>query len=386
MYDLVSNLAARGEEVTVLAINTPKHYQPGGVLPEGVRLLTVPVNTNISILKAFAHLFRSGPYNFARFRSRAYAGQLAALLQAETFDLVQVEGSQMAWCLDLVRRHSQAPVVLRAHNVEYSLWFRLSRHDPNPLKRLYFRHLARRIRRLEKACFPRFDLVVAVTPQDQGRIQALAPGARVRVVPAGVETGRLEVFPGLKPKPKTLFVIGSLNWQPNLEGLTWFLEKVWPEVQVAHPELELHVAGSFQPDFWQRLPRQQVIWHGFVPEAAFFMQQFELMLVPLLSGGGMRVKIVEGLSLGKCILTTPVGAEGVAGSSGEHLLLAEEPGEWIRLLCGYAKGDWTPDAFREKARSLADRFYDNKILVNQYLQEYRNIISAKKSGREGFLS
>ena len=84
MYDLVCNLAGRGEAVTVLAINTPKHFQPPGVLPERVRLLTVAVNTNISLFKAFIHLFKTSPYNFARFRSQAYAQKLARLLQAET--------------------------------------------------------------------------------------------------------------------------------------------------------------------------------------------------------------------------------------------------------------------------------------------------------------
>lgn len=379
MYDLVCNLAGRGEEVTVLAVNTPKHFQPPGVLPDRVRLITVPVNTNLSLFKAFVYLFKASPYNFARFRAKAYAHQLAILLQKETFDLVQVEGSQMAWCLDLVRRFSRAPVVLRAHNVEYTIWRRLGRHDPHAWKRFYFRHLAFQIRRLEKACFPLFDLVVAITPQDQARILDLAPGSRVEVIPAGVEAGRLEVRTGMKPQSKSLFVIGSMNWQPNLEGLSWFLNQVWPEVQAAHPELELHVAGSFQPDFWQLLPRRQVVWHGFVPDAALFMQQYELMLAPLLSGGGMRVKIVEGLSLGKCVLTTPVGAEGVAGCSGEHLLIADGAGEWIRILKAYARGAWQPEAFQEKARDLADRLYDNKIIVNQYLKVYSEIISAKKS-------
>lgn len=379
MYDLVCNLAWRGEAVTVLALNTPKHFQPPGVLPDRVRLLTVAVNTDISLLKAFIHLFKTSPYNFARFRSQAYAQKLARLLQAETFDLVQVEGSQMAWCLDLVRRYSRAPVVLRAHNVEYTIWQRLGCHEPQQLKRFYFRQLAFKIRNLEKACFPLFDLVVAITPEDQVRILDLAPGARVAVVPAGVEAGRLELRAGMKPKAKTLFVIGSLNWQPNLEGLSWFLNQVWPEVQTAHPELELHVAGSFQPDFWQQLPRRQVVWHGFVPDAAFFMQQFELMLVPLLSGGGMRVKIVEGLSLGKSILTTTVGAEGVAGRSGEHLLIADGAREWISLLTAYARGEWQPEAFHGQAIALVDRIYDNKIIVNQYLNAYREIILAKKS-------
>jgi hypothetical protein len=128
MYDLVQNLARQGAQVTVLAINTPKHFQPPGVLPAAVRLLTVPVNTNLSVFKALVNLFKTIPYNFERFISAAYAEKLVNLLRAETFEVIQVEGSQMAWYLPLIRQHATAPVVLRAHNVEYTIWDRLARH------------------------------------------------------------------------------------------------------------------------------------------------------------------------------------------------------------------------------------------------------------------
>jgi polysaccharide biosynthesis protein PslH len=384
MHDLVLNLARQGAAVTVLAINTPKHFQPEGVLPAEVRLLTVPVNTNLSLFKALVNLFKPMPYNFERFVSEAYAQKLANLLRTEVFDLIQVEGSQMAWYLPLIRQHSGAPVVLRAHNVEHTLWERLARHEKQLWKKVYFQGLARKIKAFEKAYFPLFDAIAAITAEDKARIAALGVPTRVAVIPAGAQLERLPYRPHMLPRPKTLFLIGSLNWQPNLEGMAWFLSQVWPAVKAAHPDLELHVAGSFQPDFWQQLPHQPLQLHGFVPDAALFMQQYDLMLVPLLSGGGMRVKIVEGLALGKCVLTTRVGAEGVQGQAGEHYLVADEAREWIRLLGAYARGDWQPDTFRSKARELAEKLYDNKILVEQYLGLYRELILAKEGRSEAF--
>jgi glycosyltransferase involved in cell wall biosynthesis len=386
MYDLVHNLARQGVDVTVLAINTPKHFQPEGVLGTAVRLLTVPVNTNLSVFKALVNLFKSIPYNFERFMSPAYARQLAALLESETFDLIQVEGSQMAWYLPLIRQYSAAPVVLRAHNVEYTIWERLARHEKQFWKRRYFKILARKIKAFEKAYLPLFDAIAAITAEDTARLAALGVASQVAVIPAGVQRERLPLRPDLVPRPKTLFWIGSLNWQPNLEGLDWFLHKVWPALRQAHPDLELHLAGSFQPDFWQLLPLHQVQVHGFVPDAALFMQQYELMLVPLLSGGGMRVKIVEGLALGKAVLTTTVGAEGVQGKAGEHFLVADDAQAWIRLLDAYVRGAWQPGAFQTKARELVDKLYDNEIVVTQYLSLYRELISAKKGRQVGFMS
>lgn len=385
MYDLVTNLAREGAAITVLAQNTPKHFQPAGVLPAAVRLLTVPVNTNISVFKALVNLFRKTPYNFERFQSTAYADRLAGLLLRETFDVIQVEGSQMAWYLPLIRWHATAPVVLRAHNVEYTIWDRLARHERNKIRQLYFKVLAGKIKAFERAWLPLFDAIAAITAEDKIRIQALGVATRVEVIPAGVQRERLALRAGLSPRPKTLFWIGSLNWQPNLEGMDWFLREVWPQVRAAHPELEFHIAGSFQPDFWQHLPAQQVTVHGFVADAALFMQQYDLMLVPLLSGGGMRVKIIEGLALGKGVLTTSVGAEGIQGQAGKHYLVADEARDWIRIIGDYAGGSWQAQAFGSQARELVERLYDNKIVVKQYLLLYRQLISAKKGPQEGFL-
>jgi glycosyltransferase involved in cell wall biosynthesis len=385
MYDLVSNLSRQGVAVTVLAINTPKHFQPAGVLPENVRLLTVPVNTNLSVARAFINLFKSIPYNFERFISAPYAGQLVSLLRAETFDLIQVESSHMAGYLPLIRQHAAAPVVLRAHNVEFTLWDRLARHEKNIFKKIYFKSLTRRIRAFEKAFFPLFDAIAAITTEDKNRITDLGGGSRVVVIPAGVQRERLERRPDIKPRPKTLCIIGSLNWQPNLEGLAWFLKRVWPAVQAAHPELELHIAGSFQPDFWQQQPLDQVKLHGFVPDAGLFLQHYDLMLVPLLSGGGMRVKILEGLALGKGILTTAVGAEGVQGQPGYHYLVADDAASWIRLLEEYARGSWQTESFQTRGQDLVEKLYDNKIVVKQYLDLYQELISAKYGRHEAFL-
>jgi glycosyltransferase involved in cell wall biosynthesis len=386
MYDLVTSLACQGAAVTVLAINTPKHFQPPGVLPAAVRLLTVPVNTNLSVFRALVQLFKPVPYNFARFHAAAYSARLAALLRAETFDLIQVEGSPMAWYLPLIRRHSIAPVVLRAHNVEFTIWDRLAQHERHIFRKHYFRDLARKIKAFEKAWYPGFDAIAAITAEDKKRISKLGPGSKAVVIPAGVQRERFQEVPGLLPRPRTLFMIGSLNWQPNLEGMAWFLREVWPALRRACPNLELHVAGSFQPDFWQHLPAEGLQVHGFVADASLFMQQYGLMLVPLLSGGGMRVKLLEGLALGKCILTTTVGAEGVAGRAGTHYLVADTAADWIRILEGYASGQWEPEAFKAPARALVKELYDNKIVVNQYMDLYHQLIAANKGAQQGFLS
>ena len=377
IYDIISNLAAQGHKVTVLAVNTPKHFQPDSVLQDRARLITVFVNTDISVTKAFFNLFTSIPYIFERFVSPAYTAKLIQLLKAETFDVIQVEGSQMAWYVPSIRQYTQAPVVLRAHNVEYTIWQRLTRHEKNLLKKIYLKYTAAQVKKFEKIYFELFDAIAAITQQDQDRIRELDSHVRVEIIPAGVEMHRFVRREDLSSKPKTLFMIGSLNWLPNQEGIFWFLEHVWPTVSREDPDLELHIAGSSPPPELLNLNIPRVTIHGFVPDAAEFMQQYDLMLVPLLSGGGMRIKIIEGMGLGKCILTTPVGAEGILVTPGQNIMLAETPANWIHMLQQYRQGILPVNQIGQQAAKLIQETYDNRLIIQKYLSLYADLINSR---------
>ncbi|MCB2376828.1 glycosyltransferase family 4 protein [Hymenobacter sp. BT635] len=374
MYDVAAGLAAQGHQVTVLAINTPKHFQPDSVLSHlpGVRLVTVPVDTSLSAVKALKNLLVGQvPYNVERFISPAVEARLLELLGTEQFDVVQVEGTFVAWYVDCIKRAApQLPVVLRAHNVEYTIWQMLAAGARNPLKRLYLKHLARGLQRFEESFLPRFDAVAAITEPDQRRLRAMGCPEPVVFVPAGVDLNRFQVSPHLRPKPRTLFVIGSLDWLPNLEGLDWFLEQVWPHAHEQLPELELHIAGKNTPARLQSLAKKNVIVHGFVESAAEFMQQYDLMLVPLLSGGGMRIKIIEGMALGKCVLSTGLGSEGIVVRNGFDIVLCDEPQQWLERLRSYYHGELGhQDIGQEAARTIA-RLYDNRRVVESFLDLY----------------
>jgi hypothetical protein len=212
MYDVAAGLARQGHEVTVLAINTPKHHQPADVLAHlpGVRLVTVDVDTRLSPVKALHNLlFSHLPYNVERFVSPAMQARLAELLEQETYDVVQMEGTFVAWYAGywvengLQRWKQLPPVVLRAHNVEYTIWEQLADNARNPLKKWYLRKLARRLQRFEHWMMHRFDAVAAITEADQQRLRQLGCQEPVVFVPAGVDLSRLQRDAAVRPRPST---------------------------------------------------------------------------------------------------------------------------------------------------------------------------------------
>jgi hypothetical protein len=318
MYETARGLAEAGHRVTILAANTPKHHQPADALAHlgpQVRLVTVDVDTRLRPLAALKNLLLSQEaYNVERFMSQQLLAKLAELVLAEAIDIIQYEGTFVAWYAGQLPqllntrglKVGQHPkFVLRAHNVEYTIWEMLASRAGNPLKKWYLQKLAHRLRAFEKGMLLRVDAVAAITQDDVLRLQRLVAGLPPAVsaeqvqnlyatrtpgapafarIPASYDLGHLPPA-ATPPQPRTLFIIGSLNWLPNLEGLAWFLQEVWPQAHAELPELELHIAGSHPPaDLTSRPAGQDSVFvHGFVESAPAFMQQYELMLVPLLS-------------------------------------------------------------------------------------------------------
>ncbi|MET4073099.1 glycosyltransferase family 4 protein [Hymenobacter sp. UYCo722] len=383
MHDVAAGLVRAGHRVTLLAINTPKHRQPAAALAHlgpGLRLVLVDVDTDISAGKALKNLlFSRQPYNVERFISAAVGEELLKILRTEQVDVIQFEGTFVAWYAELLGREQGAglrvpPLVLRAHNVENTIWHMLARREGNPLKRLFLRTMATRLEAFERRYLPQFDAVAAITEADAARLRALGCPEPVVFIPAGVELGRVQADPAIRPKPRTLFMIGSLDWLPNQEGVEWLLREVWPTLHAEFPEVELHIAGRNAPAHLLNLRAGNVHMHGFVEAAPAFMQQYELMLVPLLSGGGMRVKIIEGMALGKAILSTTLGAEGIAARDGHDIVLRDGPAAWLTALRAWAGGELATASLGAAAARTAADLYDNRRVVQRFEDLYARLL------------
>lgn len=382
MYEVARGLSQLGHRVTVLAINTPKHHQPADVLDHLgplVRLVTVDVNTDLSVWRALKNLVVGElPYNIERFISLELTKALLGLIMKGDVDVIQFEGSFVAWynVWEYEEVVQEIPTVLRAHNIEYTIWEMLANRTLNPLKRLYLKNLAGRLKRFEREYLTHFEAVVAITAPDAGRLRALGCPEPVAFIAAGVDLTRFQPDAGIVPKPKTLFLLGSLNWLPNQEGLAWLLREVWPLAHAEMPDLTLHVAGTGAPATLLAAPPAGVVMHGFVASAPDFMRQFGLMLVPLLSGGGMRVKIIEGLALGKVILSTALGAEGIAVQDGRDIVLRDSAAEWLAAIRAWHRGELPVAAISAAAARTAAELYDTRQVARRFEELYARLLPA----------
>ena len=325
-----------GHQVTVLSMNTVKHHIHFNDIPESVKSIAdfrlVDVPARISTLQALLNLvFSKKPYNATRFINDRFSKALEQLLGEQEFDIIQLEGLYLCPYISVIRKKSNALIVYRAHNIEHEIWKRTMEISKG-LKRFYLRNLSKRIYKFERAMLNRYDLLVPITARDEMILNKLGNIKPTHVSQTGIDAS--VVIPNArKLEHPTLFHLGSMEWAPNQEGLIWFAEKCWPAIHKRYPELKFYVAGRNAPAWMEKkMDYPNVVFLGEVADAYEFMNSKSIMIVPLFSGSGMRVKIIEGMALGKSIVATPIGAEGIEVENRKHLLIAGDEESFVNAV------------------------------------------------------
>lgn len=392
MNMVVEGLVAENHQVKVLAVNSFKYNITGEDIPDEYRKETgielIDVDLRIRPLAAFLNLFTGRSYHVDRFISDHFRKRLTEVLQEESYDIVQMETIFMAPYVDTVRACSKAKVVLRAHNIEYLIWERIANGTQNPLKRWYLKHLAVTLKRYELGMLPTFDGVAAITEKDatyfsgqavkrssgQADFESRIADRRSRIisVPFGID---LNNFPPPVPakEPVSLFTIGAMNWIPNAEGVKWFLHHVWPEIHKEFPSLIYYLAGREMPDWMLGISVPNVEVLGEVPDAREFMDTCGIMVVPLLSGSGIRIKIIEAMAAGKPVISTLIGAEGIDCSNGKNILIANAPCEFIDMISLCINDMDRCQKLGREARELVERSYNRLSVIQKLLTFYKDL-------------
>lgn len=371
MYHQALTLKELGHELTLVALNTLKHRQDPAALEHLGQVYTTQIDTTLKPWAALRNLlFGKRAYNIERFDSPQHHRLLQQVLEQDTYDLIQLEGAYIGLYLPTLRRFSRAPIVLRAHNVEYQIWHRMALSERNPLKRWYYHHLARRGRQFEQDLLPRLDGVVAITQQDADGFRQLGYNGPLEAIPAGIEIP--EVVPQATV-PDSIAFLGSLEWLPNIQGLEWFLNHVWPLVSKQKPGLSFHIAGKNPPRRVLEWNYPGIKLHGQVPDAHAYLSRYPVIISPLLSGSGMRIKLLESMAMGKAVVATSIAAEGIAVEDGHHLLLADEPTTFADAIISLFDHPQRISTLGEQARSLALSQYAWPGIGRRFEQFYRQL-------------
>lgn len=358
-------------DVTVLAMLTPKHRLSADwddfKLKNAVYHFC-EVDTTTTVPGALLNFFKPLPYIVERFYCKNFEAELIALLQQNAFDLIHLEGIFPAMYVPVIRKYSKAAIVLRAHNVEHQIWQRLAVNEPNVLKKFYYEKiLVPELKNFELNYAAKCDALVPISEQDEVFFSKHLTDKPCCTIPVGYQ-----YFPEVtKSEGKfTIGFLGALDWLPNIEGLQWFLNHVWTDFYARHTDAELVIAGRNMPDDMAKLNVAGLKVVGEVQDAAAFMADKTLMIVPLLSGSGMRIKIVEAMALGKCVLSTSVGAEGVEAHNNRDFLLADTPKHWVEILGNLHENSTRADEIARNGQNFIKENYRLDVIGEKLLHFY----------------
>lgn len=377
MHSVTLGLLHCGVDVKVLTIATDKHPFLPQQMPDAYRLDThieaVYVDTRVKGKDALLNLFSSSSYNIDRFRSAAFSEKLRQVLLQETFDIVQLESLYMTPYIDVIRANSQAKIVLRAHNVEAALWQRQAEQEKNPVKRRWFRSLAKKLEDYERITIPLVDAVVPITEEDAAVFRKMIPGKiPVHVLPF---TRPPQTTHASQPiEPLSVFHLGSMDWLPNIEAVKWLTQEIWPMVIKSVPDAQLHLAGRSLDKNDPAFAGKQIANHGEVSDAAEFISQFGIMVAPLRSGGGMRIKLIEAMDARKAIVATTIGAEGTGATNGKELLLADNTQAFAEAIVRLLKDEALAKTLGSHAKEFSTKYFDWEGSLKKLVDFYNTLL------------
>lgn len=357
--NMLTGLRDAGNELSCLSLNTSKHSYPIEKIPKEIattiRFMGVDCDSSIKPQRLLSNLlFSSKPYIAERFKVSAFREQLSALLEKEKFDVIQLEGPYLSHYLKDIRQRSSALISLRAHNVEHLIWKKKAAHEKSPLKKAYLRNMATRLKRYEMKVAWQVDCLVPISFTDADYFKSLGCDRPMLTTPAGLSIKDYPFSP--LPSEPSIFFIGALDWLPNQEGLLWFLDRVFDRLYEEVPGLSFHVAGRNAPrQFEKRLSHPGITYHGEIPDAGKFMQAYRVMVVPLLTGSGIRIKILEGMALGRPVVTTRIGMDGLPAENVESVFVSDDPHEFANQVINTL----------DKERDLSQTLTASRELITQ---------------------
>lgn len=380
MFNMANALIKAGADVKIVSFNTKKHFVDLNKVPEYFNKTFKPevvyLDATVQPLSALANLFQNKSYNISRFDTPEFHYGIKSILEKEKFDIIQLESLFMTPYIGTIRKLSDALVVLRAHNVEYIIWERLAAASKNGLRKWYLNLLASRLKSYELKVIKKLDAIVALTGDDMKTFNDSGCTLPVLVSPIGLD---MEKYPVHKIGTETpsVFHLGSMDWLPNIEGVNWFLDYVYPYIQQNKNSFKIFLAGKSMPDDFMKLTNESLIVSGRVDDSKSFMADKPIMIVPLLSGGGMRVKIIEGLAMGKTIISTTIGAEGIKYTNGKNILIADTPEEFYAAIVKCTSDVEFCKEVGKNARQLAVTVYENEIIGKELLRFYDSLKKQK---------
>ena len=369
-YYVLRQLAEAGHELTLLCFvrpeDRPAHLDELGRYCRAVETVPIARSRFRDLRDGAMSLVSDTPFLIRRDRRPAMNARLARVLAAGTTDAFHADQLWMAPLAELCG--GVGLKVLDQHNAVFKVPERLAAHHPNPAARALLRMEASRLARFERATVDAFDDVVWVSREDRDAVCGPTAARRHHVIPIAVDPRANPPVP--RPSPFRVTFLGGLHWPPNADGVRWFAEHVWPSVSRAVPKATFTVIGKGSARALDSNPPARIDVRGYVEDLRGLLAETAAFVVPLRTGAGMRVKILDAWCWGLPIVSTTVGAEGIDVAPGENILLADDPSAFADALVRMLREGTLSCRIASNGRATVEARYDWRKVYEAWSQVY----------------
>jgi polysaccharide biosynthesis protein PslH len=320
------------------------------------------------------------PFSVLAHRSEPFRNAIRRMRDSDKIDLVHYDTLALAQF-----RHDSTglPDVLTHHNIESQLMERRSSTEVGILARIYTRQQAEKIKAYELSQSPQFDLNITVSDADAAHLKAMLPGIRTATVPNGVDIDYFMSDNGNAQKEPALIYTGGMNMFANRDAVIYFLENIWQKIKAAIPNVRFYAVGQDPPQELLQMAAKDngVVITGYVDDIRPYVTRSSVYIVPLRVGGGTRLKILDAMAMGKAIVSTTIGAEGIHATNGKNILLADDPCEFADRTLELLKSPALRLSLGAEARKLVEHEYSWDIIGRRLQDAYESVLAQKKTNR-----
>lgn len=328
------------------------------------------------VLDYLYRLPRLAPYSVSKFTHAEVSKLVRSQLLSGQFDVAICDF--LAPSLNFPAR-LPIPCLLFQHNVESALWQRMATTESHPLRKLSYTLEAARMARYERRTLARFHHVIAVSENDRQQMLAMDPECEITVNPTGVDTQQFQVAPPSTARPPRIVFTGSMDWEPNIDAMEYFCAQIWPRILAEFPDAIFQIVGRNPFAKVERLASSSVQVTGTVPSVTDYLRDASVVVVPLRIGGGTRLKIYEAMAMGKALVSTSIGAEGLSFQNGRDLLLADDASAFAEAILLLLRDGQVRRRFEQAAVVLAAQF-DWSVVTAQFAEVLRRVTSGSSAG------
>ena len=321
------------------------------------------------------HLTWRAPYAVSRFANTQVQQLLKQWIAQRRFDVAVCD---FLHCTLELPRELATPTALFQHNVESILWKRKATVEPAWVDRAVFKLESAKMLRFEPQQVRRFHHVIAVSEADREAMSKMVDPSHISVVPTGVDLSKYPYDPTLRPQSALVVFTGSMDWQPNIDGVEFFCNEIWPLVLRKVPQARFRVVGRDPHPRVKKLASESVEVTGSVPSILDHLREAAAIVVPLRIGGGTRIKIYEGMATGKATVSTTVGAEGLDVEHGRDILLEDSPPDFAEAVVTLLQNEELRRRL-EIGAVMTARKYDWSAIAPRFIEVLQKTIGAAQA-------